>query len=309
MIGVLLASASGDDNRPGLADLTDIALWGLRTRLRSWLRAGRVGSEWGDALAAFAVVAPLLMTALTADQLYNTIRFVEIRFVRLPQFPHSRPFQGIAGAELTVALLMLAATVATIAALAIGPAFARRRQRLAVTITAAVPVLLGATAVIYFDLLAGSSSDLAVGYTAFFVTELLAVVLAPNPGQGWRVLTRKGLVIAVAVGAVTVATEELLQHGVLDSLNRNVIEVTAVALGIALILIFGSTAHKRMLALLAIIAYPVLAYGEAYNFVYGFSGDGHSFSVLYLPTLAIAVLVGLAIWQSSRHPAPPVTSG
>lgn len=306
MIGVLLASASDDENRPGLADMTDIALWGLRTRLRGWLRAGRVDTEWGDALAAFAVAAPLLMTAFLADQLYHVVRFEHI-VVRLRFLRTAIPFDF--ATELTSALLMLVAAVTAVVALAIGPAFARRRQRLAVTLTAAVPVLLGAVAVVYFDVTAGSIYDVPVGYTAFFVTELIAVVLAPDLGRGWRVLTRKGLIVVVAAAALTVLLEELLQHGILDSVisRRSIFEVIAVIIGIALILIFGSAAHKRMLALLAIVGYPLLAYGEVSSYFYPLT-EPSGFDALLLPTLAIALLVGLAIWQSSRRAArPPAT--
>ncbi len=57
-----------------------------------------------------------------------------------------------------------------------------------------------------------------------------------------------------------------------------------------------------MLALLAIPGYPILASGAVYSLLYLDSRNGRGdLDVLDLPTLVIAVLVGLAIWHSSRQ--------
>ena len=299
MIGVLLASASDDRRRPALTDSIDIALAGLRTRLRSLFRAERVDPEWSDAFAGFSVAAPFLMLAYVSYQLHVLLRIDE-RFVSfgplgrraIPQFEAAK----VGG------LLMVAATVAVIVALAVCPVLLRRRQRPAVTLIALVTGLLGAAATVYLGVHAGLTTDGPVGFTIFFVMEIVALLIAPDPGRGWRVLGRRGLITVVAVAALTVAAEWLLQSGALNSLtfNRTAVEVAIVAVGVALIMIFGSTAHKRMLALLLIPGYPVLGYVQFYSFMLGGNGN---LPVLYLPTLAIALLVGLAIWQASRHAA------
>jgi hypothetical protein len=299
MIGVLLASSSDDRRRPGLGESIDIAMAGLRTRLRSLFRAERVDPEWSDAFAGFSVTTPFLMLAYVSYQLHVVLRIDE-RFIRfgplgrraLPEFEAAK----VSG------ILMLAATVAVIVALAVCPVLLRRRQRLAVTLIAIVTGLLGAAATVYLDVHAGFSTDAPVGFTIFFVMEIVALLIAPDPGRGWRVLGRKGLITVVAVAALTLAAELLLHSGALNSLSfdRTAVEVAILAVGVALIMIFGSTPLKRMLALLLIPGYPLLGYVQFYSFMLG--GNG-SLPVLYLPTLAIAMLVGLAIWQASRHAA------
>jgi len=308
MIGVLLASASDDRDRPSLADTIDIAVGGLRTRLRRWVGAEHIDSEWSDALAAFSVAAPVLMIAYLASHLYVLLRFEGI-VNRIARFDRYFPLRFDVTVQLTAILLMIAATVTAIAALAICPALVRQRRRLAVAVVAAVPALLGAAATVYIDRLGFFGID--VGFTALFVTEIAAVVIAPDPGRGWRVLKRRGLIIVVAVGLLTLAAEWLLQNGALGyvNFNRIAVEVALLALGIALVLIFGSSAHKRMLALLAIPGYPILVYVQVYSVLFNRADSNTSMQGLYLPTLAIGVLVGLAIWQASRHTAPGVTSG
>jgi len=302
MIGVLLASAPDDRSRPGLADTIDIALAGLRTRLRSSFRAERIDSEWTDAFAGFSVAAPFLMLAYVSYQLYIVLRFQErfSRFARLGPFARHIASQS-AGAQVPW-LLMVAATVAVISALAICPVLLRRERRLAVTLIAIVTALLGAAATVYVAVHDGFGNEVSVGFTAFFVMEIIAVLIVPDPGRGWRVMTRKGVVIVVAVGALAVAAEEFLQN---TGFNRAAIKLAVALVGIALILVFGSRAHKRMLALLAIPGYPILGYVQAYRVLSNGTDQSTVVAGLYLPTLVIAILVGLAIWQASRQSTPP----
>ena len=301
MVGVLLASAPDGRSRPGLADTIDIALAGLRTRLRSSFRAERIDSEWCDAFAGFSVAAPFLMLAYVCYQLYIVLRAQE-RLSVLSRLTRLAPFDQhfvsrLAGAQVSW-LLLLAATVAVIAALAICPVLLRRRQRFAIALIAIGTVLLGAAATIYVAVAHGFGNEVSVGFTAFFAMEIIAVLIAPVPGRGWRVLTRKGLVIIVAVGALAIGTEAFLQN---TGFNRFAIKLSIALVGVALILVFGSRAHKRMLALLAIPGYPILGYVQAYSVLSNGASQGSVLTGLYLPTLVIAVLVGLSIWQSSRR--------
>jgi hypothetical protein len=197
---------------------------------------------------------------------------------------------------------MLAATVAVIAALAVCPALLRRQQRLAVALIAIVTALLGAVATVYVAVRDGFGNEVSVGFTAFLAMEIIAVLIAPDPGRGWRVMSTKGVAIVVAVGGLAIGAEELLQN---TGFNRFAIKLSIALVGVALILVFGSRAHKRMLALLAIPGYPILGYVQAYSVMSNGTSQGSVLTGLYLPTLVIAVLVGLAIWQSSRRAAPP----
>ena len=163
-------------------------------------------------------------------------------------------------------------------------------------------MLLGLVATVNFDAGRFGLNEVQVGFTAFFLLELAAVAISPGPGRGWRVLTGKGVIIVAAIAAVAVIAETLLQGTVLQSLRMdgNAVVLAALGLGIALILIFGSDAHKRLLALLAIPGYPLLAYNYIYSDLFPINSRSPLVQLLYLPTLAIAALVALAIWQASR---------
>jgi hypothetical protein len=301
MIGVLLASAPDGQDRPAPGEITNLMSSGLRTRLRNWTGIDRVDSRWADALAAFSVAAPILMAGFVSFQLYIAVRFLGI-FESFARFPRAARFfrQVHPVHELITWVLLDATAVAAVAALLVCPVLLRRGKRRAVRLITGAAVLLGLVATVNVD--AGGFGEFQVGFTAFFLLELAAVAISPGPGRGWRALTGKGVIMVAAIAGVAVAAETLLQGPVLQSLrvNGNVVILAALAAGIALIMIFGSDAHKRLLALLAIPAYPLLAN----SYVYGslFSHDRHHLvgQVLYLPTLAIAALVGLAIWQASR---------
>ncbi len=56
------------------------------------------------------------------------------------------------------------------------------------------------------------------------------------------------------------------------------------------------TLIRRLLALLAVPAYPLLAYDWVDSAVFG----GRRAGTLFIPTLVIALLVGLAMWHASR---------
>jgi hypothetical protein len=193
-----------------------------------------------------------------------------------------------------------------VVALAVWPVLLRRDKRLAVGLVAGVAVLLGLAATVNLDAGRLPLDELQVGFTAFYLVELAAVAMSPNPGRGWRALTGKGVIIVAAIVAVTVTAETGLQGPILAALrvNQDAIGVAALAIGIVLIMIFGSDAHKRLLALLAVPGYPLLAYDYVKSDLF-YGRNGAEAQVLYLPTLTIAALVALAIWHSSRQrPAP-----
>jgi len=309
MVGVLLASASEGRSRPGPAEVIDLVVGGLRTGLRTWFRARHIDPVWRDALAAFSITAPALMFLYVSFHLYNVLRLDQI-FAVHRSYPAHRLYALYApqlATERTILLLMEAATVTMLAALAICPALARRQHRRAAILVAFVPAILGAVATIYLDLIAPQVNDVAFGFTVFFVTEIIAVIISPDPGRGWQVLTRKSLIVLAAVTALAAVGQWTLQASALASaqINRSAIEFALVAIGIALILIFGSDAVKRLLALLAIPGYPLLAYVQVYSVLFAPADSNVFVQALYLPTLAIALLVALAVWRSSRRDELP----
>jgi hypothetical protein len=302
MIGVLLASAPDGQGRPAPGDVADLVSSGLRTRLRNWSGVRKIDPKWADALAAFTVAAPILMLAYLSYQIR-----VELHISRFARFIQLRdpnlPSQG----QIQLGMWLLeAAVIAAIVALSCCPALIRRQRRTAVAVIAILTVLLGAAATGYVDAIA-REPDLQVGFTGFVLLEIAAVVIVPDPGRGWRVLTTRGLLIMIAVAALTLATEWILQSGSANSLtiDRTALELAVAAVGVALILIFGSEAHRRLLVLLAIPGYPILVYVQLYSVM--FVNDPHAVGqVLYAPTAIIAALVSLAIWQSSRKQASSI---
>ena len=76
MIGVLLACAGSDRRRPGLADTVDIALGGLRIRLKPQRYDG-VDPGWRDTLAVASVAIPAMLgivyAAIFSWTAYNRI--------------------------------------------------------------------------------------------------------------------------------------------------------------------------------------------------------------------------------------------
>jgi hypothetical protein len=297
MIGVLLASAPEGRDRPAPGDVADLVSSGLRARLRNWSGAGKVDPKWADALAAYTVAAPILMIGLLSFQVYLAILNFNQRF----QFP-SLPGEPSYLDQLIILLLLDGTAIAAVLALAICPWLLRRDHHLAVGLISGTAALLGLVATVSVDVGLPQYHVFQVGFTAFYLLELLAVAISPDPGRGWRVLTGKGLIIIGLVLTVAIAAESTVQWVLPDSLsiNRDAIELAALAVGLALIMIFGSDAHKRLLALLAVPGYPLLGYSYVSSDLLFNSEHGVLVRFLYLPTLTTAALVALAIWQASR---------
>ena len=293
MIGVLLASASDGQRRPSFSDVKDLAGGGLRTRLGRTFRLDHLDPNWRDAFAAYSVAAPILMLPLLAAQLYTTVRF---RPFRLSSFAH----QAMVG-QISLEL-MTAATVAMVVALIVAPALIQRQQRLAVGLVALVPAVLGLVATTYYDVNVPQFYDLPVGFTVFFTLEVIAVALSRDPGRGWRVLGWKSLIAVAVVAGFAVLETVAFQSFAGSVLDENPAQFALTAITLALVLIFGSSQIKYTLALLAIPAYPILGSGLVASLLYPYPATGSGdLQVLYLPTLVIAVLVTLAMWQSSRQ--------
>ncbi len=142
MVGVLLASASEGRSRPAPAEVIDLAVGGLRTRLRTWFRATHIDPVWRDALSAFSITAPALMFLYVSFQLYNVLRLDRILALHRIYALHRNYAPQIA-TERTILLVMEAAIVTMLAALAICPALTRRHHRHSAILIASIPAILG----------------------------------------------------------------------------------------------------------------------------------------------------------------------
>jgi hypothetical protein len=177
MIGVLLASAPTDQDRPSKADVLDLIGGGLRARLRR-SRTGEGNPAWRDALAAFSVVAPVVLLGwLTAGYLAG----IEQQR-RLP--PLSFHYRELVSEVHSVLLTALIATAVAVAALAVCPVLARRGRATAVAVVA---VIASAAAVIglvrVYRAFGASDDELTLYLSIIAVMEVLALVASPGPAR------------------------------------------------------------------------------------------------------------------------------
>ena len=184
---------------------------------------------------------------------------------------------------------MEAATITAVAALIVCPILTRRNYRLAARLTGAVPAIVGTVAVLYALIVLEPSDDVLFGFITLYVVEVIALVISPGPRRGWQVIGMRGLIGFVVVSAVALVIE-LSQSSFLQVLRETRIELAIVV------------------ALLAVPAWPVLAYVRVYSTLYAPSRSTMTVSLLYLPTLVIAALVMLAVWRASRQQPPAVTT-
>lgn len=297
MIGVLLASAPTDQDRPSKADALDLIGSGMRARFRR-LQAGDSNPAWRDALAAFSVIAPVLVFTQLAVT-YVTLLAAEGAF---PPVPPQRNDTFIA---------MLLASAVALAAVVFGPVLARRRHAGAATTIGVIGGALAVAAAIWAFVTFGPVGWL-VAYFAFIVAiELVAIVASPGPGRGWQLLGRKGLVIlaavalALAVGGVLDVLWLYLRSriaGDLGNAANSVAEIAPVVGMVLIALILRWPIGGRLLALFAIPAYPFAGFDAARYVFPVIQSPGYViFQATYLPAAAIAAAVLIAAWRSGRR--------
>jgi hypothetical protein len=296
MVGVLLASAPENRGRPGAAETLDLIGAGLRTRLRR-LRAPERDSGWSDALALFSVVAPFLMMT----------QLVFLGDLVLVNRPHGA---FIPSGELAGASVLLVATLTALVALIAGPALARRGRPRATRAVAWVAAFIGLAAVAAGFVIFHQPSGWPLGIALLVGMEVLAIAASPGPRRGWELLRPRGLIaigvyLLVAVAAIILGTQGRGDGSLLILYLGSLLMVPALALTVRWRL------GVRLVLLLAIPGYPYLGFRFFGLFVPGhvpFFGPRFAVSdavylleALYLPTLAIVLIVLVVAWRTSRR--------
>jgi hypothetical protein len=298
MMGVLLASAPDGQHRPGPGDIVNLVSSGLRTRLRNWSGVEAVDSKWGDALAAFSVVAPIAMIWLLADQFRSA--WWDWAQVHVSPGGYGSQYRQMMATDVIAVGVAGVVTVALVVALAIYPALARRGHRAPMALALITLALLGLVANVYLNARGSLDGNPPTGNTVFLALESIALIIAPQPGRGWRVLKVKGLITVVALAGLGFLADQLSLSGWIYP-SPLLIRTAVAVVGLALALIFGSGAHKRLFALLAIPAYPLLGFSYVAALLIP-GGDRTTFLMAdYLPTLAIALLIVPPVWRGSRR--------
>lgn len=298
MVGVLMTSARDGQRRPNRGDALDLIGGGLRARFRR-SRTGEGNPAWRDALAAFSVVAPVVVLGwLTAGYL------VEVQ--RQNALPAPRHFAAIVEADKSTLIIMLIAAAIVVAALAVGPVLARRGQaRAAYAVAAIVSVAALVSLVQMYRVFGAPDNELTLFLTLIAVMEVVALLASPGPGRGWQLLSRRGVILLAAVTVVAVAAcvacASRYAYWNFANIIRDIAGAVSV-LGVALTL--RRPVGGRLMALWAIPGYQFLGFAAAqYLFTQLQFSSWVAFQVefRFLPTIVIALLVVLAAWWNGRR--------
>ena len=298
MVGVLLASARPGKNRPDKGDILDLIGGGLRARLRR-LQTGEGNPAWRDALAVFSVVAPVILLGwITAGYLASVERQ---RGERLS----SRYYQEFVSTTHSAMLTVLIATALVVVALAVWPVLARRGQFRAAAIVALIApsaAVLGLVQVYRF--FGAPDNEFTLYLSLIAVMEVLALLASPGPARGWKLLSRRGVIVLAVMSVVTIAacTASSARTEYWNYTNT-ILDISGAVsvLGVALTLRWP--VGSRLMALWAIPGYQFFGFAAAqYLFTDLQFPSWVAFQVefRFVPTAVIAIVVGLAVWWSGR---------
>jgi hypothetical protein len=322
MLGVLMAAADGDQDKPGVPETADLLLGAARIRLRP----GRALSDrdgWRDALAMFSLAAPVLVLAsVCLTYLATNLSIVHKQFAGPASFLAPTTILGtyygqasasmwlvIWGQALVVLLVLLGLRRCAAAAIALYLAFILVVQELQQPYTG-LAILRGLSLLV------------------LPVAQIVALLASPGPRRG-RELLRPRHWLLLAVGAIAAAalagdygflsgTGGLLRNGgSWYAANMTVvtsIQVTGAAVAMLLLLTawLSSAAGKRLAVLFAVLAYPaveqvlfqyaVIAFWRPATPIWLVAGLGAALEALVVCGPAVLV-------YRARHRARPLRSG
>jgi hypothetical protein len=255
MLGVLMAAAPLGRDRPGMAETLNLVGSGLRARLRA-IGTG-TDPAWRDALAVYSLAAPLLLAAATYQSGYflGGLLFGEgpgtgiDPLALLHVYSLHLPFQVIGLGTFVI-------TMATPLAPVILSLLRLRRTAILV----AVVVLGWATFQASLSWRIQASNTVAL--LATLAVEVAALAASDGPRRGLRLLTWKGLLMAVPWVAVAVAAY-LAANASYGGMHFSRYLVLATIVGLAATLASAKT--RRLLLLFAIPIAPFIALVRPYE--------------------------------------------
>jgi hypothetical protein len=200
MLGVLMAAAPDGHERPSLADALNLARSGLRARLRA-VGTG-TDQRWRDALAVYSLVAPVVVTAAV----YQAPWFLDSLLWgdRPPGSGQLQPLAILyrAAPHLSFATIGIARYVVTMLSLLIPVVLALLRlRRTALLVATFLLVWITIQASLGWQIQAPNT----IAFLAMLVVEVAALIASDGPRRGLRLVTWRGLLLAipwVAVGVV-----------------------------------------------------------------------------------------------------------
>lgn len=272
MIGVLLASAPTGQRRPGVADALDLVGGGARVRLRALL-TGAQDPGWRDALALTSLIAPVVLAALVLRQ--------NLGWIAALTWHNWTPDFGLAG----VAVLLVPVVL--------GLAGLRRVGALAAVATV---VWFAAQAAAF----GGHVPEPRLAcYLVLIAIEALALAASPGPRHALRLITGKGMLLALPWAAGIAYAGGLIptSYPVPQIVARIAIVLVAIAGLPVLIMPLG----RRLAVLIAIIpgsAFVVTVLTFAHVQFYDMSSAA-ALASLYLPPLALAGLTFFAVRRAT----------
>ncbi|WP_067488676.1 hypothetical protein [Actinomadura hibisca] len=266
MLGVLLATAEPGRSRPPFSEATDLICGGLWLRFRyTPERLRRAG--WPDAAALTALLAPLLLLALTLRYALDAVlvaRLAEQEVVLVEIVPG-----GLLTFDMfNAAPAWLAAGTAAVLALA-----GLRRTTAVVAVAAAVFQMVtqpweGGTGFVTMTLRAVTPGLLLLMLAA-------AVLVSPGPRRAVRLLGGTGVGLAVVAACAAVLAGSRLLDLSTPLGNGPPLAATAVAGAAAGVMLLRSAGGRRAAVVLAVpLAAPLLMLGWRAALLLGAGGAG-----------------------------------
>jgi len=239
----------------------------------------------------FSFAAPIVLLAQQASA------YLSVSMSFKPYFVPTGTYREAIGMMLAASALMLAAVVAD-------PALARRGRHRAAAAIALIAVAVAVAAVIKSFGAYSAEDSQTLYFLLMLIMEVVAVAISPGPGRGRRLLGRSGLlIIGATIVAIMIGGALDLGSGDLWNLSNNFHDIAPIAGVAGMAIVLGRQTGSRLLALFAIPGYPFIGFNlVTYLYPTFFPPSYVIVQLIYLPALAIAVLVAAVAWRSGRRP-------
>jgi hypothetical protein len=284
MIGVLLAGARAGQRRPRPSDALDLIRGGLRIRLRSLL-SGNLDSKLTDALAIYSIIVPVVLLISGAVWATGT----NYRWLReTSNMALWWRLQPLGFESLYLALILLP------------PILVWRRHRRAAVVLALVPAAFATVGAFRLSATSGVVGDSAS--SLLLMLQAVALAVSPGPRRGLQLLSKPAWAVVCAAGlaaAVPYTPQTEVFFGMPATEAILVVGGVVVTVLAAMLVTLPARVGFRIISLLAA---PVYLYGISLP-LYGAPSSliSYSLAIVYLPCLALWVLIGIMAWLGRQR--------